>query len=309
MKHIVQNRLFFLSFQTEWKNQSYSTQWHTKSFQNMKLVSIYSKSVSHENSKCFHFPSAQMKRMVQNRPFYSLIPSRMKNESYLTQWHTKGFQNMKLVCLYSKSVSHENSRCLHYAPVQMKNIVQNRPFFLSFETERKNESYLTQWHTKYFPNITLVFFYSKSVSHENLTCRHFASVQMKHIVQNRPFYSLIPSRMKNWVIFDTMTYQRLPEYQISLYSKSVGLKNSKCLHYVSVQMKNSSKQAIFSLIRNRMKNESYLTQWHTKYFLNIILVSFYSKSVNYENSKCLHFVSVQVKHIVQNRQFYSLTRK
>ena len=53
----------------------------------------------------------------------------------------------------------------------------------------------------------------------------------------------------------------------------------------------------------RMKNESYLTQRHTKGFQNIKLVSFYSNSVSCENSKSLYFASVQVKHIVQNRQF------
>ena len=53
-----------------------------------------------------------------------------KNESYLTKWHTKGFQNIKLVSLYLKSDSCENSKCLHFPSVQMKHIVQNRPFFL-----------------------------------------------------------------------------------------------------------------------------------------------------------------------------------
>ena len=135
-------------------------------------------------------------------------------------------------------MSSENSKSLHFASVQMKHMVQNRTFLLSFQTEWKSQSYLTQWHTKGFQNIKLVSTYSKSVNCDNSKCLHFVSVQMKHIVQNRPFYSLIQSRMKKCVIFDTMVYQRLPEYQISLYSKSVGLKNSKCLHYVSVQMKN-----------------------------------------------------------------------
>ena len=121
--------------------------------------------------------------------------SPVKNESYLTQWHTKGFQNIKLVSLYSESMSCGNSKCLHFPSVQMKHIVQNRPFSFSFQTEWVNESYLTQWHTKGFQNIKLVSLFSKSVSHENSKCLHFASVQMKQIVQNRPFF-LIPNRMK-----------------------------------------------------------------------------------------------------------------
>ena len=51
-----------------------------------------------------------------------------QNESYSIQWHTKGFLNIKLVSLYSKSVSHQNSKCLHFASVQVKHMVQNRPF-------------------------------------------------------------------------------------------------------------------------------------------------------------------------------------
>ena len=120
-------------------------------------------------------------------PMIQKVRNYGKKESYLTQWHTKGFQNIRLVSLYSKSVSHKNPKCLHFASVQLKYIVQKRPFFLSFQTEWKNESYLTQWHTKCFPNITLVSYYSKSVSRENSKCLHFASVQMKNIVQNRPF--------------------------------------------------------------------------------------------------------------------------
>ena len=118
-----------------------------------------------------------------------------KNESYLTQWHTKSFQNIKVVSLYSKSMGRENSKCPHFASVQMKHIVQKRPFFSHSKQNEKNESYFAQWHTKGFQNIKLVFHYSKSMSRENSKCLHFASVQMKHKVQKRTFF-LIPNRMK-----------------------------------------------------------------------------------------------------------------
>ena len=121
-----------------------------------------------------------MKHIVQKRPFFSHSKQNEKNESYLTQWHTKGFQNIKLVSLYSKSVNRENSKCLHFASVQMQHIVQKRPFFSHSKQNEKNESYLTQWHTKGFQNIKLVSLYSKSVSCENSKCLHFPSVQMKH---------------------------------------------------------------------------------------------------------------------------------
>ena len=51
-----------------------------------------------------------------------------KVESYLTLWHTYGLQDIKLISLYSKSVSRENSKCPHFASVQVKHIVQNRQF-------------------------------------------------------------------------------------------------------------------------------------------------------------------------------------
>ena len=51
------------------------------------------------------------------------------------------------------------------------------------EYRNKTRTKLTQW------NIKLVFHYSKSVSHENSKCLHFPSVQMKHIAQNRLFFS------------------------------------------------------------------------------------------------------------------------
>ena len=78
---------------------------------------------------------------------------------------------------------------------------------------------------------------------------------------------------------------------------------------VSTDESHSLKQAIFSSFQTELKNESYLTQWHTEGFQNIKLVSLYSKSVSRENSQSLHFVSVQVKHIVQTRQFSSLIEK
>ena len=151
--------------------------------------------MSRRNSKCLHFASTQMKHIVQKRPFLLSFQTEWKNKSYLTHWHTKGFQNIKLVSLYSESVSHENSKCLNFTSVQMKYMVQNRPFFLSFQTEWKNESYLTQWHTKGFQNIKLVSTYSKSVSRENSKCLHFVSLQMKHS-SKQAIYSLIPNRMK-----------------------------------------------------------------------------------------------------------------
>ena len=75
-----------------------------------------------------------MKHIVQKMAFCSHSKQNEKNESYLIQWNTRGFQNIKLVSLHSKSVNCKNSNCLHFAAEQMKHIVQKRPFF-SFQTE------------------------------------------------------------------------------------------------------------------------------------------------------------------------------
>ena len=131
--HSSKKAIFFHSKQNE-QNESYLTQCYTKGFQNIKLVSLYTNSLSCENSKCLHFASVQMKHIVQKTAFCSYSKQNEKNESYLTQWNTRGFQNIKLVSLHSKSVNHKNSNCLHFAAVQMKHIVQKRPFF-SFQTE------------------------------------------------------------------------------------------------------------------------------------------------------------------------------
>ena len=133
---------------------------------------------------------------------------------------------------------------------------------------------------------------------------------MKHIVQKGYFFSF-QTEWKKWVIFDTMAYQKLPEYQISfaLFKVSELWKFQMSSFCVSTDEAHSSKKDIFSLSKQNEKNELYLTQWHTKGFQNIKLVSLYSKSVSRENSKCLHLASVQVKHMVQKRQCSSLIRK
>ena len=70
-------------------------------------------------------------------------------------------------------------------------------------------------HTKGFQNIQLGSLYSKSVSHENSKCLHFASVLLKHS-SKQAIFSFFRKEWKKLVIFESMGYQRLPEYQIPL---------------------------------------------------------------------------------------------
>ena len=107
------------------KNDSYSTQCHTKDFQNIKLISHYSNSVSHKNSKCLDYGLVQVTCILKHGTISPSCYTKSKNDSYSTQWHTKGFQN-KLVCHYSKSVSHKNSKCLDFRLVQVTCAVQKR---------------------------------------------------------------------------------------------------------------------------------------------------------------------------------------
>ena len=60
-----------------------------------------------------------------------------QNGYYSTKWHTKGFQNIKLVSHYSKSVSRKNSKCLDSVLVQVSLIVKKKAEFLSHATENQ----------------------------------------------------------------------------------------------------------------------------------------------------------------------------
>ena len=126
-KHSSKQAIFF-SHSKQNKKMSHK-QWHAKYFPNITLVSFY--------SRCLHFVSVQVKHIVQNRQFSSLTRKKMKNDSFLIQWDTKSFQNIKLVCIYSKSVSRENSKCLHFLSMEIKNIVHNRPSFSHSKQNKK----------------------------------------------------------------------------------------------------------------------------------------------------------------------------
>ena len=111
------------------QNDSYSTKWHTKGFQNIQLVSHYSKSVSRKNSKYLDFVLVQVTRIVKKRQNFSPMLHKIKNDSYSTKWRTKGFQNIQLVSHYSMSVSRKNSKCLDFVLVQVTLMVQKRQNF------------------------------------------------------------------------------------------------------------------------------------------------------------------------------------
>ena len=136
-------------------------------------------------------------------------------------WHTKGFQ---LVSVYSKSVSCENSKCLHSASVQMKHNSKHspkRPFFLIANRMKKWVTFDTMAYQR-FPEYQISFplFKVNEPWKFQMSWVHFASIQVKHIVvQNRQFSSLIGKEWKKWVLFDTIGYQSLPKYQISFVRK------------------------------------------------------------------------------------------
>ena len=111
------------------QTDSYSTKRHTKDFQNIKLLTHYSKSVSRKNSKCLDFVLVQVTPIVKKGTISPSCYTRSKTDSYSTKWHTKGFQNIKLVFHYSKSVRRKNSECLDFVLVHVTPIVQNRHNF------------------------------------------------------------------------------------------------------------------------------------------------------------------------------------
>ena len=152
---IVQKGTITPSCYTNWRNDSYLTQWDTKSFQNIKLVSHYSKLVSRKNSKCLDFVLVQITCIVQKRHNVSLMLHKIKNDYYSSQWHTKGLRNINLTSHYSKSVSRKNSKCVDLVLVQLTPIVQKFPISPSCCQRSKNNSYSRKWLTKGFHNIQL----------------------------------------------------------------------------------------------------------------------------------------------------------
>ena len=131
-------------------------------------------------------------------------------------WHNgiQSLPDVKLASLYSKSVTHENSKCADFPLVQVKHTVQNWPFCLSFQTEWKNDSYLTQnediWN--FHGSLTLnqgllkyqISFLLSKVSElwKFQMCWFCVSTDGTHS-SNLAIFSFIPNRMKKWLIFDT----------------------------------------------------------------------------------------------------------
>ena len=92
-------------------------------------------------------------------------------------------------------------------------------------------------------------------------CSFCVSTDEKHSLK-QAIFSLFPNRMKKWVIFDAMAYQRHSEYQISfsLFKVSEPWKFQMSSFCVITDKTHSSKKAIFSLIPNRMEKMSHI--WH-----------------------------------------------
>ena len=80
-------------------------------FENIKLVPNYSKSLSRKNSKCLDFVFVQVTHIAKKGRISPSCYMKSKDDSHSIQWHTKDFRNVKLVSHYSKSVSHKNSKC------------------------------------------------------------------------------------------------------------------------------------------------------------------------------------------------------
>ena len=101
---------------------------------------------------------------------------RIKNESYLIQLDTKDVQNIKLVCLYSKSVTRENSKCCHFASVQVKQMVSMACFPLRvYPILTQNEDMMTNVFTFCLDWEKMAFFElcTSSVLTQNEDIRNF----------------------------------------------------------------------------------------------------------------------------------------
>ena len=145
------------------------------------------KAVSHKNSKCLHFVLVQVTSIVQKSTISLSCYTKSKNDSYSTQWHNRGFQSIKLVSNYSKSVSHKNSKCLDFVLVQLTSIVQKGPISPSCckRSDKKITPIRVNGITK-ASKYAIISHYSKSVSRKNSKCLDFVLVQATRIVQNSP---------------------------------------------------------------------------------------------------------------------------
>ena len=113
-------------------------------------------------------------------------------------------------------MSRKSSKCLDFVLVQVTRIVQKFKISPSCYTKSNNDCYSTQWHTKGFRNIKLVWYYSNSVSCKNSKCLDLVLVQVTHIVQKCHNPSFMLHKIKKWLLFNTMARQGLSKYQISL---------------------------------------------------------------------------------------------
>ena len=99
---------------------------------------------------------------------------------------------------YSKSVSCENFKCVDFASVQVKHIVENRPFLVLIPNRIKNESYLTQCH---MPNWFSFIQSQWPIKIPNVLILHQYRWNTKFKLCH---FSLMPNWMKRSLIFDTM---------------------------------------------------------------------------------------------------------
>ena len=152
--------------------------------------------MSCKNSKCLDFVLVLVTPIVQKGTISPSCYPRTKNDSYSTKSHTKGFQNIKLVSHYSKSVNRKNSRCLDFVLVLVTPTVQKGTISPSCYTKATNGSYSTKWYTNGFQNIKLVSHYSKSVSRKNSKCLDFVLVQVTPVVQKRKNFSVMLHKIK-----------------------------------------------------------------------------------------------------------------
>ena len=183
-----------------------------------------------------------------------------KNESYLTQRNTRGFKNIKLVSLHWKSVNRKNSKCLHFASVQMKHKVQKRPFF-SFQTEWKKWVIFDMMLYQRLDEYQISFPLFKVSELWKFQMSSFCISTDETHSSKRAIFLSFQTEWKIWVIFDTMAYQRLPEYQFGFPSFKVSepWKLQMSSFCVSTDETHSSKKVIF-FSPNRMKRMSHI--WH-----------------------------------------------
>ena len=128
--------------------------------------------------------------------FLLLCYTKSKNDSYSAKWHSKGFQNIKLVSHYSESESTENSECLDFVLLQVTPIVLKRHNFSCMLHDIQTSLPFHKMVFDGLPKYQIIFPLFKVSYCKIPNVLNFVLVQVTPKVQERCIFSFMLHKMK-----------------------------------------------------------------------------------------------------------------